>query len=263
LFLSVAVAVAAFSNSWQFVDGRVEDDEGLAIMDPFELKSAAQPVRNHFRAINKTLRIHLIPHVHADTGWQITFDECFDQLLNPIISTTMAALAKSPDRRYMWSEVSFFKRWWGIQNDTTRKSVQKLVKQQQLEFVEGGWSQADEIVASLDGRLTNLVFGNAWLSKTFGIKPRIAWKIDPFGASALSPKIFESANFDAVVKVRVPWELKDRLGRTGGSEFIWEQPAEQGGAKVFCHVLRSYSGLCGQGFDFGNAPLPSCCFLSV
>jgi alpha-mannosidase len=242
----------ASNQAWQIVDGSVEDDEGLAILDRQSLRSAAQAGQAHFRASNKTLRIHLIPHVHADTGWQITFDECFDQLLNPILSTTMAELAKTPDRRYTWSEVAFFKKWWDIQNKTTRVSVQKLVKQHQLEFVEGGWSQADEIVASLDGRLTNLVFGNAWLSKTFGVKPRIAWKIDPFGASALSPKIFDAANFTAVVKVRVPWELKDQRGKSGRSEFNWEQPAEQGGASIFCHILRSYSGLCGQGFDFGK-----------
>ena len=152
------------------------------------------------------------------------------------------------------SEVAFFQQWWGLQNATTQTMVKKLVDDKQLEFVEGGWSQGDEIVATLDGRLANLAAGNEWLSETFGeaARPRIGWKVDPFGASALTPTLFDAAGFDAFVKMRVPWELKDHLAKTGDSELIWRAPAEQGAGEVFMHVLRSYSGLCGQGFDFDN-----------
>ena len=34
--------------------------------------------------------------------------------------------------------------WWDNQNDTTKDKVKELVKNQQLEFVNGGWAMNDE-----------------------------------------------------------------------------------------------------------------------
>ena len=85
-------------------DGTVEDDEGVPIPLAHEVAAAAALNRQSYRRANKTMEIYLVPHTHADTGWQITYDQCFEQLLDPIISTTMQALSEDPSHRYTWSD---------------------------------------------------------------------------------------------------------------------------------------------------------------
>ena len=121
--------------------------------------------------------------MHADTGWEITFEQYYEQLVSHILSTTVSALAANSTRRFCWSEVAYLARWWEDQNTTTQATVRQLARSGQLEFVEGGWSQADEQVADLDERVENLMVGHEWLAEHIGVfaKPRLAWKLDPFG----------------------------------------------------------------------------------
>lgn len=39
---------------------------------------------------------------------------------------------------------SFFTKWWAEQSDEKRELVQQLVRNGQLDFVNGGWVQNDE-----------------------------------------------------------------------------------------------------------------------
>jgi len=58
-----------------------------------------------------------------------------------ILTNVVQELTKAPDRRFVWSEVSFFMRWWGEQAYDVKQTVRRLVQSGQLEFVGGGWVQ--------------------------------------------------------------------------------------------------------------------------
>eukprot|EP00729_Bicosta_minor_P026692 gene26692-24757_t len=104
----------------------------------------------------KTLDVFLVPHTHADTGWMLTIQQYYEQLVEPILTSTLSALAADPSRRYIWAEVAYFAMWWERQSPSSQNSVRKLAR-------SGGWCQADELVADLDGRAENLAVGHAWL----------------------------------------------------------------------------------------------------
>ena len=202
--------------------------------------------------------VFLVPHVHADTGWMIKFEEYYEQVVVHILDSVVASLQVDPARRFCWAEVAYIARWWEDQNATVREAVRELAQGGQLEFVEGGWSQSDEQVADLDERVENLMVGHEWLQRNIGAfaKPRHAWKLDPFGGGTLSPVLFDALRWDSLTKMRVPYALKSAAQSAGAAEMVWRvDAADHAGSsraapEIFTHLLTSYSGLENQGFDF-------------
>ena len=99
-----------------------------------------------------SLTVHLVPHTHDDVGWLKTVDQYFigsnDTLqhasVNNLITATLAALKRVPERKFIYVEQAFFQRWWRQQSDDTKSDVKKLVSNGQLEFINGGWCMHDE-----------------------------------------------------------------------------------------------------------------------
>lgn len=55
-----------------------------------------------------------------------------------ILDTVIAGLAANPDRRFSWSEQSFFQRWWHVQSNGTRATVRRLVQQGARQYCRVG-----------------------------------------------------------------------------------------------------------------------------
>ena len=53
--------------------------------------------------------------------------------------------------------------------------------------------------------------GHEYLRKTFGVRPKIGWQIDPFGSSISTPTIFAKMGFDAHVINRIPQTIFDKM----------------------------------------------------
>lgn len=63
--------------------------------------------------------------------------------------------------------------------------------------------------------------GLRWLKETFDVQPRVAWQIDPFGNSAVTPALFSQLGFEAIVLNRIGTTLNKDLQDNKHSEFIW------------------------------------------
>jgi len=72
-------------------------------------------------------------------------------------------------------EIKFFTMWWDRQTDDMKKSVKTLVKNGQLEFINGGWSMHDEACPIYEDMIANHMVGMEFLHKEFGVHPRIGW----------------------------------------------------------------------------------------
>lgn len=67
-----------------------------------------------------------------------------------VLSGVTQQLWEDPSRRFVWSEMSFFMRWWETQAEETKSRFRTLVQRGQLEFVGAGWVQHDEANPSYD-----------------------------------------------------------------------------------------------------------------
>ena len=90
------------------------------------------------------INVHLVPHSHDDTGWQVTVDQYFANEVFFIIDTVVESLSRDPNRKFIYVETGFFARWWEQASDAKRAMAKAQVKGKQLEFINGAWCMHDE-----------------------------------------------------------------------------------------------------------------------
>ncbi|KAJ9456762.1 putative alpha-mannosidase [Diplonema papillatum] len=131
------------------------------------------------------INVHLVPHSHDDTGWQVTVDQYFYTEVYYILDTLLEFLTQDPNRRFMFVETAFFARWWDQQPATKKEQFSRLVQTGQLEFVNGGWCMHDEAGPYWVEMVDQTTRGHQFLKKNFGAAayPKGTWQIDPFGHS--------------------------------------------------------------------------------
>lgn len=115
--------------------------------------------------------------------------------------------------------MKFFSMWFYDQTEAMKQEVRKLVADGRLEFLNAGWSMSDEAAPHFDDFINNMQAGHDFLMKEFGVRPRIAWHIDPFGHSNAAPRLFAEMGFDAWFFARIDYE--DKLRRLAESECEW------------------------------------------
>eukprot|EP00123_Amoebidium_parasiticum_P016348 comp23400_c0_seq1/m.38816 comp23400_c0_seq1/g.38816 ORF comp23400_c0_seq1/g.38816 comp23400_c0_seq1/m.38816 type:complete len:1049 (-) comp23400_c0_seq1:168-3314(-) len=206
------------------------------------------------------INMHLVAHTHDDVGWLVTVDQYYvgRQMstyaggVQYIIDTVVQNLAENPNRKFMYVEVAFFKRWWREQNDKTRALVRKLVKNGQLVFINGGWCMNDEASVHYLSTIDQMTLGHHFLDKVFGVTPRIGWQIDPFGHSTTHAALLAMMGFDAFYFGRIDYADKAKRMADKTMEFVWDGSASLGKqAQIFAGMLyRLY--MPPEGFSFDN-----------
>ena len=78
------------------------------------------------------INIHLVPHTHDDTGWQVTVDQYFAKQVYFIIDTVVQNLAADENRKFIYVETGFFARWWEQASDKKRAMATAQVKAMRL-----------------------------------------------------------------------------------------------------------------------------------
>ena len=84
-------------------------------------------------------------------------------------------LIKDPKKRFSYVEMSYFSMWWKQQTPFLKDKVRNLVKNGQLELVNGGWVMYDEACPTYSDMLANMNKGHQFIKEEFSVKPRIGW----------------------------------------------------------------------------------------
>ena len=90
----------------------------------------------------------------------------------------------SPFVAELVAEGFYFSKWYNQIYESTKLKVKKFIKSGRLNFVNGGWVMHDEATTHFKHQLEQLRVGLEFLHKEFGIRPKVAWQLDPFGHSS-------------------------------------------------------------------------------
>ena len=165
---------------------------------------------------------HIIAHSHCDPGWLNTFEGYYMADVRAILDSVLGALQRDATRRFVWSETSYFARWWEVLSQQQRSAFRQLLHAGQFEFVNGGWSQHDEACPDPLAAMQQMTTGHQYLLQQFGLVPRVAWQIDPFGHSAVTPTLFRLMGMQALVINRIHYSVKEYFKEQRHMEFIWK-----------------------------------------
>nr|DBA32018.1 TPA: hypothetical protein GDO54_007770 [Pyxicephalus adspersus] len=184
----------------------------------------------------------LLEENHEIISWIKTFDKYYYDQTQHILNNMVVKLQEDPRRRFIWSEISFFSKWWDNINSQKRTAVRRLVANGQLEMTTGGWVMPDEANTHYFAMIDQMIEGHQWLKKNIGVNPRSGWAVDPFGHSSTMPYLLKRSNITSMLIQRVHYSIKKHFAATRSLEFMWRQAWDpDSGTDIFCHMMPFYS----------------------
>ena len=185
------------------------------------------------------ITVHVLPHSHDDPGWIKTFDEYYyNRSVIDILSNTIISLTHNPNRTFIYSEISFFKKWYLNQTDKVKEQVKSLIKEGRLDIVNGGYVMEDSAACNYIDAITQLRYGLEFVYDEFGIIPHIGWFLDQFGHSASHGNIYSQFDFDYVVINRISKTNKTELISQRNLEHFWTPLNTK--KEIFTHIIHDY-----------------------
>ena len=113
-----------------------------------------------------------------------------------------------------------------------------------MEFVTAGWVMEDEANSVLYAMVDQIIEGNRYVYDKFGLIPKAAWSIDPFGQSSTSAYLRKRMGFQNMVIQRTHFQVKNYFLSSQNLEFFWRQNWDADHSNdIFCHML-TYSSYC-------------------
>lgn len=170
-----------------------------------------------------------------------------------ILDSVITGLLMDSSKKYTLCEISFFSRWWNDQNAQRKADVKRLLKNKQLQFVNGAWVMHDEASAHYVSMIDQTTLGHRFLKDELDYIPRVGWQIDPFGHSASHAWLSSEVGFDALYFGRIDFQDHNLRKKERRLEMVWKGSASDPSAEVFTGVFSSGNYGAPAGFCFDSS----------
>ncbi|HOZ46480.1 MAG TPA: alpha-mannosidase [Candidatus Hydrogenedentes bacterium] len=154
---------------------------------------------------------------HIDTAWLWPLRET-RRKCGRTFSTVLELLDQYPEFIFLCSQPVQFE-WMKEHYPEQFRRIKRYVKEGRWEPFGAMWVESDCNIPSGESLVRQLLYGNRFFRREFGMQSRCAWLPDAFGYSWTMPQILKKAQVDSFITTKITWS---RFTDFPYSMFQWE-----------------------------------------
>ena len=171
-------------------------------------------------------------NAHIDAAWLWPKSETVD-VVKRTFSTALQLMNEYPDYTFTQSAAQYSE-WIADKYPDINAQIKQRIKEGRWEIVGGMWVEPDLNIPDGESLVRQLLVGQRYFGKEYGVQARIGWNPDSFGYNWQLPQIYKRSGLDYFVTQKMHWndtnQLPFRL-------FWWESPD---GSKVLTYFPTDY-----------------------
>ncbi len=169
---------------------------------------------------------------HIDAAWLWPRSETID-VVRRTFTTALQLMDEYPNYTFTQSAAQYTA-WIAEKYPQMNDQIRQRVKEGRWEIVGGMWVEPDLNLPGGESLVRQLLVGQRYFQKEYGVTARIGWNPDSFGYNWQLPQIYKRSGLDYFVTQKMHWndtnQLPFRL-------FWWESPD---GSKVLTYFPTDY-----------------------
>ncbi len=171
-------------------------------------------------------------NAHIDAAWLWPRTETVDAVRRTF-TTALQLMNEYPNYVFTQSAAQYYA-WMADKYPDLNDQIKQRIKEGRWEVVGGMWVEPDLNLPSGESQVRQLLVGQRFFKKEYGVTARIGWNPDSFGYNWQLPQIYKRSGLDYFVTQKMHWndtnQLPFRL-------FWWESPD---GSKVLTYFPTDY-----------------------
>jgi alpha-mannosidase len=211
------------------------DVKALDANDQAKFDASLKTARTQLEALKPLLQqatYHLDGNGHIDAAWLWPWTETVD-VVKRTFGTALQLMYEYPGYTYSQSAAAY-NEWLQQKYPEMNAEIGQRVKEGRWEIVGGMWVEPDLNMPDGESLVRQLLVGNRWFKKNYGVTARIGWNPDSFGYTWQLPQILKKSGLDYFVTQKMSWNDTNQFPF---KLFWWESPD---GSKVLTYFPHDY-----------------------
>jgi alpha-mannosidase len=175
---------------------------------------------------------HLDGNGHIDAAWLWPWTETVD-VVKRTFGTALQLMYEYPGYTYSQSGAAY-NEWLEQKYPDMNAEIAQRIKEGRWEIVGGMWVEPDLNMPDGESLVRQLLVGNRWFKKNYGVTARIGWNPDSFGYTWQLPQILKKSGLDYFVTQKMSWNDTNQFPF---KMFWWESPD---GSRVLTYFPHDY-----------------------
>ena len=212
-----------------------QGERGSVVAAHDELVETLKALRERFPQQGE---IALTGHAHIDLAWLWPYAET-RRKMRRTFHTALSLMEQSEDFRFNQSTAHYYAQ---MQEDDPAlfDKIAAKVKSGQWETVGGMWVEPDTNMPTGESLARQILYGQRYFEKTFGVRHTVCWLPDCFGFSGALPQLLKQGGIDNFFTIKVNWSETNHIP----ADLFWWEGLD--GSRVLTHTfdnpMHGYNG---------------------
>jgi alpha-mannosidase len=229
---------------WQLPELRA-DPPGLNQAERASVAAAYAALTAELKALQQRFppqgEILLTGHAHIDLAWLWPYAET-RRKMRRTFHTALALMEKSADFRFNQSTAHYYNQM-AADDPALLAAIQARAKAGNWETIGGLWVEPDTNMPTGESLARQVLYGQRFFEKTFGVRHRVCWLPDCFGFTGALPQILRQGGIDSFFTIKVNWNETNKIP----TDLFWWEGID--GSRVLAHTFDNpvggYNGVLG------------------